>query len=39
MELKLSTKNAFQEGREYDHINTAYVGKKILSTFNIKKNI
>lgn len=38
-DLLLSAKDRFEEGKEYDLIVTLYSGKKVLSTFNLKKKV
>ena len=38
-DLLLSAKDRFEEGKEYDLIVTLYSGKKVLSTFNMKKKV
>ena len=38
-DLLLSVKDRFEEGKEYDLIVTLYSGKKVLSTFNLKKKV
>lgn len=37
--LLFSAKDRFEEGKEYDLIVTLYSGKKVLSTFNLKKKV
>lgn len=36
-DLLFSAKDRFEEGKEYDLIVTLYSGKKVLSTFNLKR--
>lgn len=38
-DILLSAKDRFEEGKEYDLIVTLYSGKKVLSTFNLKKKV
>ncbi len=38
-DLLFSAKDRFEEGKEYDLIVTLYSGKKVLSTFNLKKKV
>lgn len=38
-DLLLSAKDRFEEGKEYDLIVTLSSGKKVLSTFNLKKKV
>ena len=38
-DILLSAKDRFEEGKEYDLIVTLYSGKKVLSTFNMKKKV
>ena len=38
-DILLSAKDRFEEGKEYDLIATLYSGKKVLSTFNLKKKV
>ena len=38
-DILLSAKDVFEEGKEYDLIVTLYSGKKVLSTFNLKKKV
>ena len=38
-DLVLSAKDRFEEGKEYDLIVTLSSGKKVLSTFNLKKKV
>ena len=38
-DLLLSAKDRLEEGKEYDLIVTLYSGKKVLSTFNLKKKV
>ena len=38
-DILLSVKDRFEEGKEYDLIVTLYSGKKVLSTFNLKKKV
>ena len=38
-EKLLSAKDVVEEGKEYDLIVTLYSGKKVLSTFNLKKKV
>ena len=38
-DILLSAKDVVEEGKEYDLIVTLYSGKKVLSTFNLKKKV
>ena len=38
-DILLSAKDRFEEGKEYDLIVTLYSGKKVLSTFKLKKKV
>lgn len=38
-DLLFPAKDRFEEGKEYDLIVTLYSGKKVLSTFNLKKKV